>query len=102
MDVAISQSGNLVGNMALRTSTSQTYFKLSSVADVTDIVFSLTKDDKRTDMKLALVQDGTEAGQLVGYIIQEGKSVREVSLDLSAQGVSVNLKHTVKEDGNFD
>ncbi len=98
----IYQSGVLLGNITLYTSPLRTEIVFNSLQDKTNIVFTLTKNDKRSDVKLLLTQAGVEMGQMVGYIIREDDSLSEVSLDATAQWITVWLKHTMKKDGNFE
>lgn len=59
-------------------------------------------EEGRDDMKLVLTQKGSELAQVTGYILRDGDDMRELSLDATAAGVSITIKHTVKEDGTFE
>jgi hypothetical protein len=102
MTLDISQSGVLLGNIALSTSPVRTEMKFSSIQDKTNIIFTLTKSDDRSDVNLLLMQDDVEIGRLVGYVIREKWSLSEISLDATAQWITLGMKHTVKKDGNFE
>lgn len=53
-------------------------------------------------MVLTARQAGTEVGKMTAYVDTQDGEFRELSLDLTAQGITVTLKHTQQEDGKFD
>ncbi len=63
---------------------------------------TLTRGTPKTELNITLTQSGTEMGKLAGYIDMNGRKLRELSLDITAQGITATLKHTQKDDGAFD
>jgi hypothetical protein len=99
--INLSESGSEVGILDIQTSESKTQIRLTSTAEGSEVVFGLEKNGTRNEMNLTLSQWGVEMGKVTGYIDRTGDTLKELALDVTAQGVSVGLKHTVETDGKF-
>lgn len=75
---------------------------LTSTDTAIALTYTYTHTEDRNDMSLTFTQSGREMGSAVGYVTRAGDEFRELGLDITAQGITVTLKHNQKEDGSFD
>ncbi len=102
MHLVISESGGTqLGVLDANTSSVLTQVHLTSAATNSDVTLTLTKTETRNEIQASVSEGGTEMGKLSGYIEHSGDNLKEISLDVTAQGVTVAMKHTVKDDGTF-
>lgn len=95
-------SGTILGTLAAQTEKGKTHMVLTSVQEDIAFDYTYTDGESRDDMVLTVAQAGTELAKMVGYIESKDGKFRELSLDITAQGVTVTLKHTQQDDGTFD
>lgn len=70
----------------------------SSTAEKAGIIINYGKKENRYTFDATLSQRSTEMGKITGYIDHTGGKFHELSLEGSAQGVTVSLRHTVDGD----
>lgn len=97
------ESGTAVANIVINSTPTNILFALSDPSGDSVVVRgTLTRGTPKTELNITLTQSGTEMGKLAGYIDMNGRKLRELSLDITAQGITATLKHTQKDDGAFD
>lgn len=102
MDIIISQSGAPLGQLALSSMHEKTEMRFASLLNNSEVHFLFEKKSNRNDLLLTLSESGTEMGRVTLSTLMNGKKLQELSLDATAQGVSLSLKHTQKDDGSFE
>jgi hypothetical protein len=102
MNMNISQSWVMIATARASSSDTHTELHWTSAQDDTEISLVLNQENGKNDMNLALKQWGIEVGSLVASILRQNDAFRELSIEATSQGVSLALKHAIKEDGNFE
>lgn len=103
MHLTVSESGSAeVGTIDVVTNKTQTQIRMSSAATRSGISFTVGKEGNKNTLSLSISENGADMGKLTGYIQKDGKKFQELALDVTAQGMTVSLKHTLKQDGNFE
>lgn len=101
--LTISESGSSeVGTIDAVTNGDKLQVRLTSAATKAGVELVLAKEENKNTIKLIISEGGAEMGKLVGYIQKSGDKFQELSLDVTAQGMTVSLKHTLKDDGKFE
>ncbi|MFZ2255414.1 MAG: hypothetical protein WAW59_04545 [Patescibacteria group bacterium] len=96
-------SGVTLGTLAITTEPTKTQLTFTSTQEAIQLDYTYTDGETRDDMILVVSQSGTELGKMTGYVDSTASGdFRELSLDVTAQGITVTLKHTQKDDGTFD
>lgn len=102
MHLLVSESGSAeVGTIDTLTTKDQTQVRITSAATRSGIDFVIGKEGNKDTLSLSISESGSEVGKLAGYIQMDGDKFRELSLDVTAQGMTVSLKHTLNADGKF-
>ncbi|MBP9779827.1 hypothetical protein KBD33_04380 [Candidatus Gracilibacteria bacterium] len=102
MNMNISQSGVMIATARASSNDTHTELHWTSTQDDTEISLVMNQDNGKNDMSLALKQGGIEVGSLVASILRQNDVFRELAIEATSQGVSLALKHAIKEDGNFE
>lgn len=101
--LAISESGSSeVGTIDAVTTNDKLQVRLTSAATKAGVELVLAKEENKNTIKLIVSEGGAEMGKLVGYIQKSNDKFQELALDVTAQGMTVSLKHTMKDDGKFE
>jgi hypothetical protein len=95
-------SGATLGTLTLLTESQKTQLVLTSTQENISLSYTYTDGETRDDMLLTVSQAGTEVGKMTGYIDTQDGDFRELSLDMTAQGITVTMKHTQDKDGKFE
>lgn len=89
-------SGTILGTLALLTESTKTQLILTSIQEDVSFNYTYTDNEARDDIMLTVSQAGTEVGKMTGYVDTQDGKFHELSLDMTAQGITVTLKHTQK------
>lgn len=95
-------SGTILGTLSSLIEPKKTQITITSTQDGVELNYIYTDNDTRHDMNMVVSQSGIEMMKMTGYMDGTGKKFRELGLDITAQGITVTLKHTEQEDGKFD
>ena len=98
LDGSLSASGTVLADIVTRRDQDGGSIRISNTPDQADIVINYGKKENKYVFDVAVSQDGTEMGKLTGYIEHAGAKFRELSLEGSAQGITVSMRHTVDGD----
>lgn len=98
LDGALSVSGALVAQIAMTRREDGGHIRISNPVEKMAIEINYSKKDSRYTFDAIVRQADTEMGKVTGYIDYTGNKFHELSLDASAQGMTVTLRHTIDGD----
>ncbi len=98
IDGALSVSGALVAEIMVSRGTDGGQIRISNSVEQLSMELNYGNKDDRYTFDVIVRQADTEMGKLNGYIDYTGGDLRELSLEGSAQGITVSLRHTVDGD----
>ena len=98
LDGALSVSGALIAELMMSRGADGGQIRISNSREQLSMELNYGKKDNRYTFDIVAQQTGTEMGKFTGYIDSTGGKFRELSLEGSAQGITVSLRHTVDGD----
>lgn len=90
-----------MGIVSLLREPTKTEIVFESVEEAITVKYTYTDGELRDDMSLVASQSGMELAQMTAYI-DTADNRFQFSTDITAQGITVSLKHTQEKDGTFD
>ncbi|NRH20938.1 hypothetical protein HOO68_02755 [Candidatus Gracilibacteria bacterium] len=100
LEGALSASGKLIANVVVSKDENGGIIKLSNPTEKTDVSIVYGKKESKYSFDISVKQSELEMGRVNAYIEKVDGKFRELSLEASAQGMTVSLKHTL-EGGKF-
>ncbi len=98
LDGALSVSGALIAEIMMTRREDGGQIRISNSREQLSMEINYGKKENKYVFDATVLQDGSEMGKLTGYIEHTGTKFRELSLEGSAQGITVSMKHTVDGD----
>jgi hypothetical protein len=98
LDGSLSVSGSIVAQIMVSRGVDGGQITLSNPVQQVTLAINYGKKENRYVFDAVAKQAGTEMGKLTGYIDHMGGRFHELSLDVSAQGMTATLRHTVDGD----
>ncbi|MBC7498403.1 hypothetical protein H7170_02055 [Candidatus Gracilibacteria bacterium] len=98
LDGSLSASGHILADISIHKDRDGGSIHINNTPEKIGIVFNYGKKENRYVFDTTLTQATTEMGKLSGYIEHQGHSLREISLEGSAQGITMSLHHTIDGD----
>ncbi len=98
LDGAFSVSGALVAQVMISRDDAGGQIRISNPVEKMAIELNYGKKENRYTLDGVVRQADTEMGKISGYIEYTGNKFHELSLEASAQGMTVILRHTVDGD----
>lgn len=98
LEGALTASGKLVTNVAIVKNEDAGSVRLTNPDEKTDIAMNYGKIDKKYTLDVSVKQNDVEMGKMNAYIQKDDGKVREISVEGSAQGMTVSMKHTIDGD----
>ncbi len=98
LDGELSVSGALVAQIAMTRREDGGQIRISNPVEKITMELNYSKKDNRYTFDGGVRQADAEMGKITGYIDSTGDKFHELSLEASAQGMTVTLRHTVDGD----
>ncbi len=98
LDGSLSTSGHILADISIHKDKSGWSIRINNTPEKVGIALNYGKKENRYVFDTTITQGTTEMGKVTGYIDQVGGKFHELSLEGSAQGITVSLRHTVDGD----
>ncbi len=98
LEGTVTASGKLVADVIISKNENGGTVQLSNSVEKTNILLSYGKKENKYAVDLSVKQNDVEMGKVNAYVEKMDGKFKELSLEASAQGMTVSLKHTVDGD----
>ncbi len=98
LDGSLSASGKILAAISIRKDNNGWSIHINSTPENAGIVLNYGKKENRYVWDITITQWSSEMGKLTGYVEFQWHKLRDISLEGSAQGITVSLRHTIDGD----
>lgn len=98
LDGSLTASGKLISNISIAKDENGGMIRLVNSTEKTDVSVMYGKKDNKYTLNVSVKESDSEIGKMSAYIEKKDGKFHELSLEASAQGMTVSLKHTVDGD----
>ena len=98
LDGALSASGKTIANLSIIRGDEGGSVRIDSPENKAVVSMNYGKKDKKYTLDMTLRQNDVEMGKITAYVERDGSRFRELSIEGSAQGITVSLHHTLDGD----
>ncbi len=98
LDGVLSASGKTIANLSIIRGDEGGSVRIDSPENKAMVSMNYGKKDKKYTLDMTLRQNDVEMGKITAYVERDGSRFRELSIEGSAQGITVSLRHTLDGD----